>query len=246
MRWRLGHRRSGHDPRFVVADLHSDSLAAEAFRTLRTNLQFALPGQPLRTVVVTGVGPDEGKTTVAGNLAATLAQGGTRTLLVSADLRRPAVHRMFGLDNDRGLTQVLLGRLTVEDALQRVERFGLDVLASGPIPPNPAELLGSPSMHRFLEEVAQRWETVVLDTPPVVGLADAALVAARADGTLLVVTVGITARDAAVAARRQLIQVGARLLGVVLNGVPPDGSSYYYYYYYYGPDGARRRRRHNQ
>ena len=211
---------------------------AEAFRTLRTNLQFAGGDRAVRTLVVTGVGPDEGKTTVAANLAATVAAGGIRTVAVGADLRRPTLHRLFGVDGGKGLTQVLLGRLSLDEAVVPVQPWGLDVLPAGPIPPNPAELLGSQRMAALLEAMAERWEMVVIDTPPVVGLADASVVAARADGTLLVVSVGLTSREEAQLARRQLQQVGARVLGLVLNGVSPDGG-YYRYYRYYSPDGQR-------
>lgn len=219
--------------------LDGDSPAAEAFRTLRTNLQFAGGDRAVRTLVVTGVGPDEGKTTVAANLAATLAAGGTRTLAVGADLRKPTLHRLFGVDGGRGLTQVLLGRLSLEEAVVHVEPLGLDLLPAGPIPPNPAELLGSQRMAALLQAMAERWEMVIIDTPPALGLTDASLVAARADGTLLVVSVGLTSREGAQLARRQLEQVGARLVGVVLNQVSP-GSGYYRYYRYYSADGLRR------
>lgn len=222
-----------------MVGLEGESPAAEAFRTLRTNLQFAGGDRTVRTLVVTGVGADEGKTTVAANLAATLAAGGTRTLAVGADLRRPALHRLFGVDGSRGLTQVLSGRLSLDEAVVHVEPPGLDVLPAGPIPPNPAELLGSHRMAALMQTMAERWEMVVIDTPPAVGLADASVVAVRADGTLLVVSVGLTSREEAQLARRQLEQVGARILGVVLNGVSPHGG-YYRYYRYYAADGLRR------
>ena len=209
---------------------------------MRTNLQFAGGDRPVRTLVVTGVGPDEGKSTVAANLAVTLALAGTRTLLVGADLRRPTLHTMFDVPPQRGLTEVLLGRLSLDEAVIRLGHVGLDFLPSGTIPPNPAELLGSQRMAELLQLMADRWEMAVIDTPPVVGLADAAVLAARADATLLVVTVGVTTREGAQLARRQLQQVGARLVGVVVNGVSPKGSYYRYYSRYrnaYDP-GVRR------
>ncbi len=214
-------------------------LAAEAFRSLRTNLQYAALGSPLRILTVTAAGPDEGKSFITANLAVAMAQGGTRVLAVGADLRRPALHRAFGLDYRVGLTSVLMGRMSLEEAVRHTEPWGVDVLPSGPLPPNPAELLGSRQMAALLEEMKQRWELVLLDTPPVVALSDAALLAARSDGVLLVVTAYQTPRDVVVAARRQLEQVGARILGVVLNRVRPSESGrYHYYYYYYSRDGS--------
>ena len=214
-------------------------LVAEAFRSLRTNLQYAALGSPLRILTVTAAGPDEGKSSITANLAVALAQGGTRVLAVGADLRRPALHRAFDLDHRVGLTSVLMGRMSLEEAVRHTEPWGVDVLPSGPLPPNPAELLGSRQMAALLEEMRQRWELVLLDTPPVVALSDAALLAARSDGVLLVVTAHQTPRDVVVAARRQLEQVGARILGVVLNRVRPSESGrYHYYYYYYSRDGS--------
>lgn len=244
MRWGRHPRQAGREPGPpVVMEGDRYRLAAEAFRSLRTNLQYAALGSPLRTVTVTAAGPDEGKSTVVANLAVAIAQSGTRVLAVGADLRRPSLHRAFGLDHHVGLTSVLMGRLPLEEAVQHVERWGLDVLPSGPLPPNPAELLGSRQMAALIDEMKQRWETVLLDTPPVVALSDAALLAARTDGVLLVVSAHQTPRDVVVAARRQLEQVGARILGVVINRVrPTESGRYHYYYYYYAPDGAVGRR----
>ncbi|HEY8498005.1 MAG TPA: CpsD/CapB family tyrosine-protein kinase [Limnochordales bacterium] len=225
----------------LVMDGERYQLAAEAFRSLRTNLQYAALGRPLQVLTVTAAGPDEGKSAVTANLAVALAQGGSRVLAVGADLRRPSLHRAFGLDYHVGLTSVLMGRVALEEAVRRVEPWGLDVLPSGPLPPNPAEMLGSRQMEALLEAMRQRWETVLLDTPPVVALSDAALLAARSDGVLLVVSAHQTPRDVVVAARRQLEQVGARILGVVLNRVrPTESGRYHYYYYYYARDHQRR------
>lgn len=240
MRWRWRRRSpsDGSGPP-VVMDGDGYRLVAEAFRSLRTNLQYAALGSTLRTLTVTAPGPDEGKSSVVANLAVAIAQGGSRVLAVGADLRRPALHRAFGLSHHVGLTSVLMGRVPLHEAVQHVDRWSLDVLPSGPLPPNPAELLGSRQMAALLEEMKQRWEMVLLDTPPVVALSDAALVAARTDGVLLVVSSHHTPRDIVVAARRQLEQVGARILGVVMNRVrPTESGRYHYYYYYYDRDSV--------
>lgn len=223
----------------LVASEGNRSIVAEAFRNLRTNLQYAALGSKLRLVVVTAAGPEEGKSTVTANLGVAMAQAGTRVLVVGADLRRPSLHRAFGVGHHIGLVSVLLERMSLEEAVQHHEPTGVDVLASGPLPPNPAELLGSKRMTELLQQMAERWDTVLIDTPPAVALSDAALLAARSDGVLLVVTAGQTPRDVVVAARRQLEQVGAHILGAVINRVrPTDSGQYYHYYYYYYSDGS--------
>ncbi|MEW6046037.1 MAG: CpsD/CapB family tyrosine-protein kinase [Bacillota bacterium] len=241
MRWPLRSRygEAGAEGPTVLVMGDRRSLAAEAFRNLRTNLQYAAVGSKLRSIVVTAAGPDEGKSTITANLAVAVGQGGTRVIAVGADLRRPSLHRAFGLSHHAGLTSVLLGRLPLEEAVHHIERYQVDVLPSGPLPPNPAELLGSSQMGALLEELTRRWDLVLVDTPPVVALSDASLLAAKTDGVLLVVTANQTPREVVAAARRQLEQVGARIVGVVLNRVRPgEVGHYHYYYYYYSRDGA--------
>ncbi|MBE3583527.1 MAG: CpsD/CapB family tyrosine-protein kinase [Limnochordaceae bacterium] len=206
---------------------------AEAFRTLRTNIQFASVDRPLRVMLVTSSGPDEGKSTVSANLSAALAQAGQRVLLINGDLRRPSLHRVLGCTDRIGLTNVLLGQASITEAVQETSVPNLYFLGSGPLPPNPAEVLGSQSMDQLLAQVKAAYDMVVVDMPPVVALADAAILAPRVDGVLLVVRAGRTNKEAARQAVAMLQRVRAHLLGVVLNDIDLKSSRYGYYYYYY-------------
>lgn len=212
--------------------------ASEAFRVLRTNLQFLGLDKPLKSILVTSGTPGEGKSTVTANLAVAFAQTGAEVCLVDADLRRPMVAKMFGLDNYTGLTSALIGQGGVEKAVRKTEIPGLSVITSGPIPPNPAELLGSGRMGRLLEELENRFEMVLIDSPPVLAVTDAAVLAPKVGGVLMVARAGQVARQQAAHAKDALEAVKARVLGVVLDGVEPQGrQGYYYYYYYQSHDG---------
>ncbi len=210
-------------------------MASEAFRILRTNLQFTSPDRELKTMLVTSAGPGEGKSTVAANLAAAWAQSGARVLLVSCDLRRPTIHRIFGISNTPGLTGYLAGRASIEEVIQPTSVPGLDLIASGPVPPNPAELLQSKAMGQFLRAVREDYDVVICDGAPVMAVTDAAVVASQTDGTILVVEAGQTPREAAIHAKELLEQAKANILGVVLNkiNVRDQKNRYYYYYYRY-------------
>ena len=208
------------------------SVTAEAYRILRTNLQFASPDQRLETILITSPGPGEGKSTVTANLATSLAQAGLQVIAVNADLRRPALHQFFQVRNTLGLTSVLVGQTTLDEALQQTMVPRVRVLASGQIPPNPSELLGSRRMQAVLNELRERADLVLIDAPPVVAVTDAGLLARLVDGCLLVISIGKTPRDMAVSAKEQLEQVGARVLGVVANRVDRAAGGYYYYYYH--------------
>jgi capsular exopolysaccharide synthesis family protein len=227
---RLGTERSnGRPPAGLVALRDPRSPVAEAYRALRTNIQFSSLDTPLRTLLVTSAGPDEGKSTTLANLAIVIAEGGTRVLAVDCDLRRASLHTLFDLDNSRGLTSLFLNDAGETLPLQDTAVPNLQVLTSGPLPPNPSELLGSRQMTRVLETLRDAAELVLFDAPPVVAVTDAALLAPRVDGVLLVVDAGATRRDTARRARAQLEKVNARLLGVVLNNVPLDSQMFGYY-----------------
>jgi succinoglycan biosynthesis transport protein ExoP len=220
----------------VFAISQSRSLAAEAYRTLRTNLQFSSLDRPLHSLVVTSAVATEGKTTTAANLAVVMAQAGKRVVLVDADLRRPSAHRLFGLSNGTGLTTVLVEEPSaVNGYLQKTEVENLRVLSAGPVPPNPQELLGSRRMEELLHKLEESADVVILDTPPTLVVADANVLAARADGVLLIVNTESTRRAAVQRAAEGLRQVGANLLGGVLNMVGTGGrrSAYYDYSYHY-------------
>lgn len=221
---------SQHDPKSPVA---------EAYRVLRTNLNFAALDRPFKTLLVTSPGPEEGKSTTIANLAVVMAQSGVSTLLVDCDLRKPVLHKIFQLDNARGLTNLLVDReARPQDFVRETLLPGLHVLTSGPLPPNPSELLASRRMSELIEELKPHYGVVLFDSPPVVAVADAAILAAKVDGVLLVVRSHKSKNDMALEAKSLLDKANANILGVVVNGLPPrgEGGYYYYYYYYYGGD----------
>lgn len=227
------HGRHKRPMRPLIVETEPDSPSAEAYRALRTNLQFLSADGPLGVIVVTSAGPEEGKTTVTANLAAAMAKAGDRVIVVGADLRKPTLHEVFGCSRDIGLTSVLTGHMEWEDALQTTPVEGIRLLASGPIPPNPAELLGSERMHQLLSELRGEADMVIVDAPPVLNVADAVVLSRWVDGYLYVVSVGLTPREAIKEGKRRLDQVGARLLGTVVNRIDGRSASYAYYQYSY-------------
>lgn len=203
------------------------SAAAEAYRTLRTNILFSSLDRPLHTLLITSTAPNEGKSTTLANLAVTMAQAEQRVLVVDCDLRRPSLHSIFGLPNERGLTSALLEQGEGSLPIQETSVPGLQLLPSGPLPPRPADLLGSRRMGVLIERLRAAADIVLFDTPPVVAVTDAAVLAPRVDGVLLVLYAGHTRRDRARQARQVLEKVKANIVGVVLNGAPLEqGYSY--------------------
>jgi capsular exopolysaccharide synthesis family protein len=193
---------------------------SEAYRTLRTNLDFASLDRALKTLVVTSAGVGEGKSTTLANLAVVSAQAGRKVILVDADLRRPTLHQIFGLDNEKGLTTVMVDDAALADPpLQETGVEDLSVLTSGPLPPNPAELMGSRRMEEVVAALAERADQVFFDTPPVVAVTDAAVLSTKVDGVLLVISAGKTRREYARTAVQRLDQIKARLVGTVLTNV---------------------------
>ncbi|HEX9935489.1 MAG TPA: polysaccharide biosynthesis tyrosine autokinase [Longimicrobium sp.] len=221
-------------PSELVSATAPNSSPAEAFRVLRTNLIFSQAVRTLKTVVVTSCTPGEGKTTTAANLAITFAQQGLQVLLVDCDLRRARLHMLFDARRDPGLTHLVLGHNTVQEVVQPTSVEGLFLLTSGALPPNPQELLGGPRMQRSLDELASRFDLVVLDTPPLLATADAAVLAARVDGVVMVVRAAVTERAAAREVTTQIRGLDAHLLGVVLNDADDRLPSYGGYYGAYG------------
>lgn len=206
------------------------SPVSEAYRSLRTNLEFASLTGPLQSLVITSPGPDEGKSTTLANLAVTMAQTGKTVIVVDADLRRPRLHELFGLGQEPGLTSMFMDpALQAAPPLQTTEVEGLWLLASGPKPPNPAELLGSAQMGEVIQALTARADIVLFDAPPVVAVTDAAVLAARVDGVLLVIQAGKTKRDQAAQAKTLLDQVHARLVGTALTNVRLDPKLQGYY-----------------
>lgn len=203
------------------------SPAAEAYRTLRTNIQFSSLDRPLRTLLATSTAADEGKSTTLANLAVTMAQAEQRVLLVDCDLRRPSLHTLFDLPNQVGLTSLLLQE-SADLPAQPTDVPGLMVLTSGPLPPRPADILGSRRMEEVIARLREAADIVLFDTPPVVAVTDAAVLATKVDGVLLVFRAGATRRDRAREARRRLEKVNANIVGVVLTDVQHE-SAYDYY-----------------
>ena len=231
----------------LITHFAPKSPISEAYRTFRTNIQYAQIEKPLKAILVTSPGPGEGKSTSIANLAITMAQMGSRVLLVDADLRRPILHSIFKIDRRVGLTNVLVGRAASDEAIFETEIENLYLMPCGTLPPNPSELLGSDSMKRLLHELKQKYDVILFDTPPVIAVTDAAVLASKVDGVILVVKSGQTDREAAFRASVLLKNVKTRLLGALLNGVRIEsmyGSYYYYYhYYYYGKEGDRKRKK---
>ncbi|MGD0247559.1 MAG: polysaccharide biosynthesis tyrosine autokinase [Candidatus Limnocylindrales bacterium] len=228
----------------LQAVLYPRSAAAETYRTLRTNIEFASVDTPLRTVLVTSSLPQEGKTTTAGNLAVVFAQAGHRVLLVDADLRKPGVHRLFKLPNQNGLTTLFRDEAaTVGSVAQDTEVDKLKIITTGALPPNPAELLGSKRWHAILERLKAEADLVILDSPPLQAVTDAALLATVVDGTLLVIRARHTRRGAVRQGYEALARSGGKILGVTMNRLKEREYDQYYYRYdsyygdYYGKDG---------
>jgi protein-tyrosine kinase len=242
---RLHHSPRHADP-VLITLTEPKSAASEAFRTLRTNIQFAGLDQPCRSIVVTSAGPEEGKTTSVANFGVVTAQAGSRVCVIDSDLRRPSLHRLFRLDNARGLTTALVEGLSFAELAQPTAIPNLSILPSGPLPPNPAELVGSHRMRECLQAATESFDLVLCDSPPVMAVADAASLAAQCDGVIFVIRVGNMAHDVLRRVVDQIEAVKGRILGVLLNRADPRRDGYYYYYqtyqrYYGSDDGSAKR-----
>jgi len=240
---RQRHRRR---PPVLIAQTEPKSAASEAYRMLRTNIQFAGLDQPARNIVFTSAAPGEGKTTSVANFAVVAAEAGSRVCLIDSDLRRPALHRLFGLQNGRGLSTALLHGFPLAELAQPTATSRLSVLTSGPPPPNPAELVGSRRMRELFESAVPDFDLVLCDSPPVISVTDGIALAAQCDGVVLVIRAGMVAHEALRRAAEQIEAVKSRILGVVLNSVDlrREGQYKYYRYYrsyqgYYGDNGKK-------
>jgi capsular exopolysaccharide synthesis family protein len=223
--------------RELVVHEHPTSGIAEAARAIRTNLIFMAPDNPHRTILITSAGPAEGKTTVACCIAIAMAQAGQRVVLVDCDLRRPRIHRVFHKSSEYGVTTSLLKADGLDEAIQATEVNGLSVIPAGPLPPNPAELLHSDRFKTLLGALADRFDRVIIDSPPAAAVTDPAILSTLVDGSVLVVRAFATNKELARQGARALIDVGGKVAGVVLNAVDLDRSEYRYYHYYYKKDG---------
>lgn len=224
------------DESVVIAHVNPKSPISEAYRVLRTNIQYSNVDAPMKSIVITSSGPMEGKTTTIVNLAVTFAQMGSRVLLVDSDLRKPKIHKVFGISNRNGLTNFLAEHDSYLKYIRLCDVANLDIMTSGTIPPNPSELLMSNAMKNFINTVKKDYDLVLLDAPPIGNVTDAAVVSTFVDGTILVANSGKVKIDALKRAKELLDKVNANIIGIVLNKLDKKskGNFYYYQYYYYG------------
>ena len=215
----------------LITITNPKSPIAEAYRTLRTNIQFSNVDENLKVICVTSSGPSEGKTTISCNLAETFAQSGKRVLLIDGDLRKPRVHKVFKISGTKGITNLLAGQMKLEEVTNYVGS-DLTVIPCGPIPPNPSELLASKRMKELLDELRNLYDIIIIDAPPVGVVTDSAILSTIVDGILLVVASGKTDIDGAKRAKQLLENVNARILGVVMTMMPVSKKGYYGYQYY--------------
>lgn len=228
----MKHKMKNHQ--LITSDL--SSRVAESYRVLRTNIQFSSLDKPVKTILITSTAPAEGKSTTAANLAIAFAQTGSKVLIIDGDLRRPSQHKVFKTSNPLGLTNLLMQNVATQIAVRDVGVPNLKVVSSGPIPPNPSEIIGSGRMRDLLESFKKDFDIIIIDGPPTLAVTDSAIISSMVDGVILVVAVGEVSKEMANKAKAQLASVKANILGVVLNGVEGDSQDEYYYYYY----GSRR------
>lgn len=212
-----------------VVEKNPKSIAAEAYRSLKTNIQYSSFDKEYKTIVVTSSNPGEGKSTTSGNLALTLAEGESRVLLVDCDMRKPSMHKNFRVTNTYGIADILLQRKKVMDVAHMYNK-NLSIITAGKVPPNPAEMLGSKAMSAFLEEMKEHFDYIILDTPPVQAVADAQILSTKVDGTIIVVRAGVTKKDDVYDTVNTLKKVNANIIGTVLHAVDNSKNKYYYYY----------------
>lgn len=221
----------------LISKLRPKSVIAEQYRTIRTNIQFSMVDRDVKSIVMTSSGPWEGKSTTSANLASVFTDQGKRVLLVDADLRKPTVQRTFGLSNVEGLTTLLSEPdKKIDEVIQHVTGTDLHALTSGPIPPNPSELLNSNRMNGLMKRFEEMYDIVIYDMPPVTSVTDAQIMAAKSDGVVFVIRHGVAKKDSVLNAKELLEMVNANILGVVFNGVDKR-ADYSYYGYGYTNEG---------
>lgn len=227
----------------LVTQNNPKNPAAEAYRVIRTGIQFAQAGKELQTIALTSCTPNEGKSTTIANLAVVLTQAGKSVLLIDCDMRNPTVHKNFNLSNKVGLSSCISMGTALSDAVQKTSIEGLYALTGGVIPPNPSELLGSEQMKNVLQRAKEQYDYVLIDTPPVMPVTDALIVSRFVDGMILVIASAEVKVEMARDVKNQLVNAGANILGVVLNKVRSEHHGYGYgYYYYYGNDGEKHKK----
>ncbi|WP_419874802.1 CpsD/CapB family tyrosine-protein kinase [Candidatus Pristimantibacillus sp. PTI5] len=215
----------------LITELNPKSPISEGYRMLRTNIEFSTLNHKLQVIMVTSSKPSEGKSTTCANMAVAFAQANKKVLLIDADLRKPSQHHIFGKSNRTGLTTALFNQMPLEDIIQFTNTENLSIIQAGPTPPNPSELLSSDQMADLLKTARERFDMVIIDTPPIMSVTDAQIVATRSDGVVLVVDSGNVKKDVVLKAKASLDHVKAKLLGVVLNKINRNHSDIYSYYY---------------
>lgn len=225
---------------FIVED-NPKSVVSESYKTLRTNIQYSSFDKEIKTIVVTSSRAGEGKSMTSCNLALSFAQENKKVLLIDCDLRKPSIHKKFRISNLKGLSNTLVGKIEIENAEYRYNNY-LTILTSGPIPPNPSEMLGSNQLKNLVEKLKERYDVIILDSAPLQAVTDAQLLSANADGTILVVEAEKTKKDDIVSAKELLNKVDANILGLVLNKSKNREKKYYYYY---GEKRERKKKRRN-
>ncbi|ALB47608.1 CpsD/CapB family tyrosine-protein kinase [Clostridium beijerinckii] len=226
---RLNKAVANQEYKGFVVEKKPKSIVSEAYRTLRTNIQYSSFDKTIKTIVITSAEAAEGKSTVSGNLALSFAQNEKRVIIVDCDLRKPSVHKNFKLSNLSGLSEVLIGKEDLDKVIQN-RNENLDILTSGKIPPNPSEMLSSTAMTNLIKKLGEKYDIVILDSAPLQAVTDAQILSTKADGTILVVRAQRTSRESVIDAKNLLTKVGANILGTVLHAVENTRGKYYYYY----------------
>ncbi|WP_333880290.1 CpsD/CapB family tyrosine-protein kinase [Lysinibacillus capsici] len=217
--------------RKLVTIANDHSFISEQFRTIRTNITFSMPDREIKTILVTSATPGEGKSTNAANIGVVFAQEGKRVVIVDADLRKPTMHYTFLLQNAKGLSNLLTRHFTISEVVNNTDIANLYVLTSGPIPPNPAELLASTLMGSVIEELKKEFDIIIFDAPPLLSVTDAQILSNKCDGTLLIVNSGVAENESVLKAKSSLEASKANILGVVLNNYKMPLHQYYEQYY---------------
>lgn len=230
MVFKLRMNKRNNNNRKLITSVDPKSPISEQYRSIRTNIHFSAVDRTIKSILVTSAGPGEGKSTSAANIAVVFAQQEKRVLLVDADMRKPTVHYTFQLGNHSGLTSVLTRKNSLEEAVKKTEIPYLSVLTSGPIPPNPADLLGSRAMDQLMKEMKEEFDIIIFDTPPTLAVADSQILANRCDGILMVLFSGKTGTEESGKAKELLLTAKGKILGAVLNHKKMKKSDSYYYY----------------
>ena len=224
--------------RKLITNVNPRSIVSEQFRTIRTNINFSMPDKDLKTLLFTSTSPGEGKSTSAANVAIVFAQEGKKVLLVDADMRKPTMHYTFHTTNSTGFSNLLTRKWGLEDVVVETEIEGLHLVTCGPIPPNPAELLGSKTMDALLEQFTAEYDIVIFDAPPLLSVADAQILSNKCDGTILVLNTGSTEKTNVLKAKEALLSSKANILGTLMNNFVLEKDHYYYQYYGTGSKGT--------